>query len=64
VARHDVGLRVSLETTPACVSDETGAVLWRGKVASAPEALSMAVRARAPQVERIGLETSPLCIRH
>src|SRR3954449_11208341 len=59
-----VGLDVSLETTSVCVLDEAGAIVWRGKVGSTPEALADAVRARAPEVARIGLETGPLCTRH
>jgi transposase len=64
MGRHYVGLDVSLETTSVCVLDEAGAVVWRGKVASTPEALADAVRARAPEVARIGLETGPLCTWH
>ena len=64
MGRHYVGLDVSLETTSVCVLDETGAVVWRGKVAFTPEAIAAAVRARAPEVERIGLETGPLCTWH
>jgi transposase len=59
-----VGLDVSLEMTSVCVLDEAGAIVWRGKVASTPEALAPVIRARAPQVARIGLETGPLCTRH
>ena len=59
-----VGLDVSLEMTSVCVLDEAGAIVWRGKVASTPEAIAAAIRARAPQVARIGLETGPLCTWH
>ena len=55
MGRHYVGLDVSLEMTSVCVLDEAGAIVWRGKVGSTPEALATAIRARAPQVARIGL---------
>ncbi len=64
MGRHYVGLDVSLETTSVCVLDETGAVVWRGKAASTPEAIAAAIRARAPHVARVGLETGPLCTWH
>ena len=59
-----VGLDVSLEFTSICVVDEAGAVVWRGTVASTPEAIGAAIRARAPHVVRIGLETGQLCTWH
>jgi transposase len=59
-----VGLDVSLESTSICVVDAAGAVVWRGRVASTPEAIAAAIRARAPHVVRIGLETGPLCTWH
>ncbi|WP_292724315.1 recombinase family protein [Mesorhizobium sp.] len=47
--KHFVGLDVSLDPTSVCVLDEAGAVVWRGKIASTPEALTEAIRkARAP----------------
>ena len=64
MGRHYVGLDVSLEMTSVCVLDETGAVVWRGKVASTPEAIAAAIRARAPHVARVGLEMGPLCTWH
>ena len=64
MGQHYVGLDVSLEMTSVCVLDEAGAIVWRGKVASTPEAIATAISARAPQVARIGLETGPLCTWH
>jgi transposase len=64
MGRHYVGLDVSLETTSVCVLDETGAAVWRGKVASTPEALAATIRARAPAAVRIGLESGPLSSWH
>ena len=64
MGQHYVGLDVSLEMTSVCVLDEAGAVVWRGKVASTPEAIATAISARAPQAARIGLETGPLCTWH
>jgi transposase len=59
-----VGLDVSLEFTSICVVDAASAVVWRGRVASTREAIAAAIRARAPHVVRIGLETGPLCTWH
>ncbi len=64
MGQHYVGLDVSLEMTSVCVLDEAGAIVWRGKVGSTPEALATAIHARAPRVARIGLETGPLCTWH
>ena len=59
-----VGLDVSLESTSICVVDAAGAVVWRGTVVSTPEVIAAAIRARAPHVVRIGLETGQLCTWH
>jgi transposase len=59
-----VGLDVSLEQTAVCIVDEQGKPLWRGKCASTPEAIAAVVEARAPHVERIGLESGPLSTWH
>lgn len=58
--QHYVGLDVSLETTSICVIDVKGAIIWRGKCASEPDAIRDAVRAHAPAAVRIGLETGQL----
>jgi hypothetical protein len=59
-----VGLDVSLEQTAVCIVDEHGKALWRGKCASTPEAIAAVIKARAPHVERIGLESGPLSTWH
>jgi transposase len=58
--RHYVGLDVSLDLTSICVVDEAGAIVWRGKCASEPDAIGHAIRAHAPAAVRIGLETGQL----
>jgi hypothetical protein len=57
-----VGLDVSQDQTSICVVDESGRVLWQGKCASTPEAIAATLESRAPQAERIGLESGPLSI--
>jgi transposase len=52
-----VGLDVSLEQTAVCIVDEHGKALWRGKCPSTPEAIAALINAKAPHVERIGLES-------
>ncbi len=58
--QHYVGLDVSQETTSICVIDHTGAVIWRGKCSSEPDAICQTVRAQAPAAVRVGLETGQL----
>ncbi len=59
-----VGLDVSQKLTSLCVVDEDGRKVWAGKCPSTPEALAFTIRERAPQAERVGLETGPLCVWH
>ena len=59
-----VGLDVSEKLTSVCVVDENGSKVWAGKCSSTPEALALTIRERAPQAERVGLETGPLCAWH
>lgn len=42
--RQYAGLDVSLEETAISVTDETGAVVWRGKRASDPDVLTTTLR--------------------
>ena len=58
--QHYVGLDVSLETTSICVIDSNGAVVWRGKCATEPDAICRIVRAQAPALAQFGLETGQL----
>jgi transposase len=58
--QHYVGLDVSLETTSICVIDNSGAVVWRGKCATEPDAICRIVRAQALALARVGLETGQL----
>lgn len=62
--KHYVGLDVSLEETSVCVMDEAGETVFKGKVASTPEAIEAAVRRRAPQAERVVFESGPLSTWH
>jgi transposase len=59
-----VGLDVSQEVTHLCVVDSKGKTAWQGKCSSTPDAIAAAIRARAPKVARIGLESGPLSTWH
>jgi len=50
--------------TSVCVVDNSGKTLWEGKCASTPEAIATIIRAKAPQVTRVGLESGPLSAWH
>ena len=54
-----VGLDVSLKETSICVVDGDGEIVCEGTVYSEPEAIAEFVKAKAPHVKRIGLETGP-----
>ena len=58
--QHYAGLDVSLDATAICVLDAKGAVVWRGKCASTPEAIRDALRQHAPALVRAGLETGQI----
>ena len=55
-----VGLDVSLKETSIAVIDEADKVVWRGRVASTPEAIAEALKKHAPRAMRIGLEAGQL----
>src|SRR5262252_6195216 len=55
-----VGLDVSLKETSIAVIDENDKLVWRGSVASTPEAIAEALKKHAPRAERIGLEAGQL----
>ncbi len=52
-----VALDVSLREVSLCVMDNKGVVLFEGKTATEPASLTALIRAKAPQVVRVGLET-------
>jgi transposase len=54
-----VGLDVSLKETAICVVDTAGTIVCEGTVVSEPTAIAGFMKAQAPGVVRIGLETGP-----
>jgi transposase len=59
-----VGLDVSQKETVICVIDGNGKRLWEGVCSSTPEAMTAALRRKAPQAVKIGMETGPLAVWH
>ncbi|WP_124646749.1 IS110 family transposase [Burkholderia sp. Bp8990] len=57
-----VGLDVSQKSTAVCVIDGDGNPVWRGTVASDPQAVDSIIRQQAPEVRRVGMETGPLAV--
>jgi transposase len=51
------GLDVSLKETAICIIDETGKVLFEGKVATDPQFIAQCLAKRAPELGRVGLES-------
>src|SRR5436305_5575705 len=56
---HYVGLDVTRKLTAIYIVDRTGKIEREGVVASDPEAIAVFIKAHAPHVARIGLETGP-----
>jgi hypothetical protein len=52
-----VALDVSLKEISVCVIDVAGAVVFEGKTATDPKILISLIRAKAPEVVKVGLET-------
>ncbi|MCA1444917.1 IS110 family transposase [Ensifer sp. IC4062] len=59
-----VGLDVSQDITHVCVIGSDSKIVWRGTCLSTPEGISSAVKAKAPNAIRIGLESGPLSTWH
>lgn len=55
-----VGLDVSLAETAIAVIEESDKVVWRGSVATTPDAIADALKKHAPRAERVGLEAGQL----
>jgi transposase len=62
--QHFVGLDVSQRETSVCVVDGAGRTTWQGRCASDPDAIAEVLRARAPGLVRVGLESGPLSTWH
>jgi transposase len=60
--KHFVGLDVSMKETAVCVVDDHGQRIWEGSVASSADAIAEAIRQRAPELVRAGMETGPQAV--
>jgi transposase len=60
MAETYAGLDVSDKMTHVCVTDGAGAVLWAGACATDPEVIARTLKAQAPGLVRVILETGPL----
>ena len=54
------GLDVSDKMTHVCVVDGSGKIVWAGACATDPEVIARTLKARAPGLARVVLETGPL----
>ncbi|VVE55239.1 hypothetical protein PHO31112_04987 [Pandoraea horticolens] len=57
-----VELDVSQKSTAVCAIDGDGNSVWRGTVASHPQAIDNIIRQQAPDVRRVAMETGPLSV--
>lgn len=57
-----VGLDVSLKETGVCVLDVSDRIVWQGVYKATPEAMAATIRKRAPEAQRLVLETGPIPI--
>jgi len=55
-----VGLDISQSMTHLCVVDSKGKRIWEGKFSTAAEAIAKTIRAHAPDVQLIGMESGAL----
>ncbi|WP_313138321.1 IS110 family transposase [Paracoccus jeotgali] len=60
--KHFVGLDVSMKETAVCVVDEAGQRVWEGSVPSSADAIAGIIREKAPDLERVGMETGPQAV--
>ena len=58
--KHYVGLDVSQKETSICIVDETGRPIHQGRVKSDPGELAAVIAKKAPNAERVGLETGAM----
>lgn len=62
--KHYAGLDVSMEETAVWVLNEVGESVFRGSVASTPEAIAGLLGRKAPGLSRVVLEAGPLSTWH
>ncbi|ALC10568.1 IS110 family transposase [Sphingopyxis sp. 113P3] len=58
--KHYVGLDVSQKETSICIVDEAGRPIHQGRVKSDPGVLAAVIAKKAPNAERVGLETGAM----
>ena len=58
--RQCVGLDMSQKETSICIVDETGRPIYQGRVKSDTGVLATVIAKKAPNAERVGLETGAM----